>query len=66
MVGACQIFAEYLNEMDVATGGLGCFLELAGRAEIVYLLSHYKLNDSGYLCTCTCYMDEVVIFSLDA
>lgn len=54
VVGACQIFAECINEMDVATGGLCCFLYLAGRAEIIYLLNLYKLSNSGYLCMFTC------------
>ena len=66
IIGACQIFAEWINEMNVATNGLRCFPKPAGWTEVIDLLSLYKLNNSGYLCTFTCYVGEVVTFYLDA
>lgn len=60
-VGACQIFAEWINETDVATGGLCHFPKLAGWAETINLLSLYILNNSGHLCTFTWKVAEAKI-----
>lgn len=66
VVGACQMFAKWINEKHRATGELCCFPKLTGWTKIIYLLSLYKVNNSGYLYTFTCYIDKIIIFYWDA